>query len=208
MKPSNKKPQSDMMSAIYGMDDSPRGKLLSAAAKLFRDQGFDRTTVRDIARDVGIQSGSLFHHFPSKEGILYAVMEEVIRFNTARLQEAIAGADCAVARLTALVRTELQFIIGDTREAMAVMVHEWRCLSSDKQQAALALREEYENIWLAVLNELQEQGRIDTKPFILRRLITGMTSWTSAWFDQAGDLTLDELANIIVDRIVVKGNNE
>ena len=63
---------------VNGMDASPRGKMLSAAARLFRDQGFERTTVRDIARETGIQSGSLFHHFPSKEDILFAVMVEGI----------------------------------------------------------------------------------------------------------------------------------
>src|SRR5690606_31252012 len=108
---------------INGMDDSPRGKLLSAAARLFRDKGFDRTTVRDIAREVGIQSGSIFHHFPTKEDILFAVMVEVIRFNTERLRSALAGADTAVEQLLALVRGELQSIIGDTREAMSVLVY-------------------------------------------------------------------------------------
>ncbi|MGB2249103.1 MAG: TetR/AcrR family transcriptional regulator, partial [Alcanivorax sediminis] len=100
--------------AINGIDDSPRGRLLSAAAHLFRDKGFDRTTVRDIAASVGIQSGSIFHHFKSKEDILYAVMEEVIHFNTARLQKAVAGEVTAEGRLRALIREELQSIVGDT----------------------------------------------------------------------------------------------
>ncbi len=186
---------------MHGMDESPRGKLLSAAARLFRDQGFDRTTVRDIAREVGLQSGSLFHHFATKEEILHAVMVEVIRFNTHRLQEAIQGIDCPRAKLVALVRNELQFIVGDTREAMTVLVYEWRCLSPENQKATLALRAEYEAIWLDVLEELAAKGLITEQPFILRRLITGMTSWTNAWFDQAGDLTLDELTDIIVKRI-------
>lgn len=186
---------------MHGMDDSPRGKLLSAAARLFRDQGFERTTVRDIAREVGLQSGSLFHHFATKEEILHAVMVEVIGFNTHRLRQAIEGVGCPRAKLVALVRSELQFIIGDTREAMTVLVYEWRCLSLEKQEATLALRAEYEAIWLEVLDELAAKGLIAERPFILRRLITGMTSWTNAWFDQAGDLTLDELTDIIVKRI-------
>lgn len=186
---------------MHGMDDSPRGKLLSAAARLFRDQGFERTTVRDIAREVGLQSGSLFHHFATKEDILHGVMIEVIGFNTHRLRQTLEGIECPRAKLVALVRSELQFIVGDTREAMTVLVYEWRCLSPEKQNATLALRAEYEAIWLAVLEELAEQQLIDEKPFILRRLITGMTSWTNAWFDQAGNLTLDELAEVIVRRI-------
>lgn len=196
----SKAPQGEVM---HGMDDSPRGKLLSAAARLFRDQGFERTTVRDIAREVGLQSGSLFHHFATKEDILHGVMVGVIRYNTRRLQEAVAGIECPRAKLVALVRSELQFIVGDTREAMTVLVYEWRCLSPEKQEATLALRAEYEAIWLEVLQELATQGLIAEKPFVLRRLITGMTSWTNAWFDQAGDLTLDKLAEIIVKRICV-----
>jgi len=183
---------------VYGMDDSPRGKLLSAAARLFRDQGFDRTTVRDIAREVGLQSGSIFHHFATKEDILHAVMEEVIAFNTARLREALVGLTCPTEKLRALVRSELQFIVGDTREAMTVLVYEWRCLSPEKQRATLALRDKYEQIWLTVLEELAQTGCVSTQPFVARRLITGMTSWTNAWFDQAGDFTLDDLADVIV----------
>lgn len=187
---------------VNGMDDSPRGKLLSAAARLFRDQGFDRTTVRDIARETGIQSGSLFHHFPSKEDILFAVMVEVIRFNTERLRLAIAGKDDPVEALRALVSAELQSIIGDTQEAMTVMVYEWRCLTPEHQQEALALRAVYEDIWLAVLERLKVLGRLSGDVFVMRRLIAGMTSWTGTWFDSPGNLTPAQLADIIVARVV------
>ncbi|MZR62176.1 TetR/AcrR family transcriptional regulator [Alcanivorax sp. DP30] len=188
--------------AINGIDDSPRGRLLSAAAHLFRDKGFDRTTVRDIAASVGIQSGSIFHHFKSKEDILYAVMEEVIHFNTARLEQAVAAESTAEGRLRALIRAELQSIVGDTAEAMTVMVTEWRCLSEDKQRKALALRSIYEQLWLDALNELHAQGAMKTDPFIMRRLLTGMTGWAPNWFDRDGPMTLDDLAEIILARVI------
>ena len=187
---------------VNGMDDTPRGKLLSAAARLFRDQGFDRTTVRDIAREVGIQSGSLFHHFPTKEDILFAVMVEVIRFNTQRLQSALAGKSDPVEKLRALIRAELQTIIGDTREAMSVLVYEWRCLSADHQREALALRDVYEQLWMDVLESLRSMGRLSADAFITRRLITGKTSWSSNWFDAHGSLTIDQLTDIILDRVI------
>lgn len=188
--------------AIHGIDDSPRGRLLSAAAHLFRDKGFDRTTVRDIAAAVGIQSGSIFHHFKSKEEILYAVMEEVIHFNTARLQAAVAGESTAEGQLRALIRAELQAIVGDTSEAMTVMVTEWRCLSEEKQRKALALRSIYEQLWLDALSALHEQGAMKTDPFIMRRLLTGMTGWTPNWFDRDGPLSLDGLADIMLARVI------
>lgn len=187
---------------VNGMDDSPRGKLLSAAARLFRDQGFDRTTVRDIAREVGILSGSLFHHFPTKEDILFAVMVEVIRFNTERLRAAIAGKADPAEQLRALIRAELQSIIGDTREAMSVLVYEWRCLTPGHQQETLALRAIYEQLWMDALEALRRAGRLQADAFIARRLITGMTSWSSNWFDAHGSLTIDQLTDIILDRVI------
>ena len=187
---------------VNGMDESPRGKLLSAAARLFRSHGFDRTTVRDIAREVGIQSGSLFHHFPTKEDILFAVMVEVIRFNTARLQGAIEGLSEPVAQLRALVRSELQSIVGDTGEAMSVLVYEWRCLSEVHQRETLALRAVYEQLWLTVLEQLRAAGRLHDDAALVRRLITGMTSWASNWFDADGDLTIDQLTDVIVVRVI------
>ncbi|MCW8978209.1 MAG: TetR/AcrR family transcriptional regulator, partial [Marinobacter sp.] len=63
--------------------EGARGRLLTEAARLFREKGYERTTVRDLAAAVGIQSGSLFHHFRTKEEILKAVMVETIRLNTA-----------------------------------------------------------------------------------------------------------------------------
>lgn len=185
-------------SIVKGMDNTPRGKLLSGAARLFREKGFDRTTVRDIAREVGLQSGSIFHHFTTKEDILFAVVSEVIRFNTARLEKAIQGIEKPVDRLRALILEELQSIVGDTREAMSVLVYEWRCLSTERQTEALALRAVYESLWLDTLQALHAEGAFTDDPFIIRRLITGMTSWSNTWFDPDGNLTMEDLVDIIV----------
>lgn len=194
--------QQQRHTTVNGMDETPRGRLLSAAARLFRTQGFDRTTVRDIAREVGIQSGSLFHHFSTKEDILFAVTVEVIRFNTARLQAATAGLAEPVAQLQALVRSELQSIVGDTGEAMSVLVYEWRCLSEAHQREALALRAVYEQLWLDVLERLRAAGHFSADARLVRRLITGMTGWARNWFDADGDLTIEQLADVIVARVV------
>lgn len=183
---------------VNGMDDSPRGKLLSAAARLFREQGYERTTVRDIAALVGIQSGSLFHHFASKEEILKAVMIDVIRFNTARLQAAVDGAPDTRAKLQALIDCELQSIVGDTREAMAVLVYSWDGLSPANQAEVLALRAVYEEIWLAVLRAARAEGLVDVDPFVLRRLLTGAISWSGTWFDPKGSMPLAELAATVL----------
>lgn len=182
-----------------GLDDSPRGRVLRAAAHLFRSQGYERTTVRDLARVVGIQSGSLFHHFKSKEDILLAVMEEGIRFNLERMREAYeAGADPRQ-QLRNLIRAELESIMGETGDAMTVLVYEWGAVSADKQRELLALREQYEAYWLLALKEARARGLLRHDPFITRRLLAGAVNWTRNWYNPKGPVTLEQLTDQVLE---------
>lgn len=174
--------------------DSARGKLLQVAAHLFRNKGYERTTVRDLAGAVGIQSGSIFHHFKSKDEILRAVMEETVRYNTALMRASLAEAGTLRERLLALIRCELQSIMGGSGEAMAVLVYEWRSLSAEGQAKVLALRDIYEDIWLQVLGEAKAAGFIRGDVFITRRFLTGALSWTITWFRADGSMSVDQLA--------------
>src|SRR5271155_6200992 len=66
--------------------------IVSAAAKVFRTKGYHAATVRDIADEVGILKGSLYHHFDSKEDLLYLVVKEPIAQMFRTISE-IAAAD-------------------------------------------------------------------------------------------------------------------
>jgi AcrR family transcriptional regulator len=174
---------------------SPRGLLLQTAAHLFRSKGFDRTTVRDLARAVGIQSGSIFHHFKSKDEILRSVMEQTMVYNTALMRAELAQVSGVRERVLALIRCELQSIMGGTGEAMAVLVYEWRSLSADGQAQVRALRDLYEQLWLQVLGEARDAGLINGDVAITRRFLTGALSWTTTWFKPQGSLSLEQLAD-------------
>ncbi|GAA3916717.1 TetR/AcrR family transcriptional regulator [Litoribacillus peritrichatus] len=173
---------------------SAKGRLIQAAARLFRDKGYERTTVRDLAAEVGILSGSLFHHFKNKERILRAVMEEAILLNTETMRAALAQALTPEDKVLALIKCELASILGDTGAAMTVLVFEWRSLNEDSQQHILGLRDIYETLWMDALKEAKEANLVVIDPFILRRLLTGALSWTVNWYEQDGKMDLDELA--------------
>ncbi len=184
--------------------DSARGRLLIKAAHLFKVKGYERTTVRDLASEVGIQSGSIFHHFKTKELILKAVMDEAIRYNTALMLDAVAKASNPREQLLALIRCELNSITGFTGEAMSVLVYEWRSLSEGSQADILTLRGIYEAIWMDALNAAKAEGMIQGDTFILRRFLTGALSWSTTWFNPDGGMTMDELAEQAL-LLVVKG---
>lgn len=173
---------------------SAKGRLMRAAAHLFKTKGYERTTVRELGAAVGIQSGSLFHHFKSKEDILLGVMEETIIINMARMHEALSNADNSENSLLALIQCELDSVHTDTGEAMSVLVYEWRSLKQDKQKYILQLRDEYETLWLNTIKQSIAEGKIDQDPFILRRLLAGAIGWTTTWYRPDGDLSLEALA--------------
>lgn len=173
---------------------SAKGRLLVQAAKLFREKGYERTTVRDLAAAVGIQSGSIFHHFKTKEDILKGVMQEVIIYNTHLMQSKLSEAKTPKEEVLALISCELESIIGQTGDAMSVLVYEWRSLSKENQEDILRLRDEYEKIWMNSLDKAKQEGQINADTFVLRRFLTGALSWTTTWFKPDGDYSIEALA--------------
>ncbi|HYX37632.1 MAG TPA: TetR/AcrR family transcriptional regulator [Oligoflexus sp.] len=174
--------------------ESPRGRIIHESSKLFAERGFEKTTVRDIAAAVGIQSGSLFHHFKVKEDILKAIMEEAVRVCIARQEEAVAGVQTPHEKLRMLIRSELETIHGPTGRSMSILVMEWRSISESNQRELLTLREHYERFWFQVLEENAEALAIDDV-VLLRRLLSGSLSWSTYWYRNDGDTNLDQLAD-------------
>lgn len=169
--------------------DKPRDRLLAAAARLFRRQGYATTTVREIGAEVGILSGSLFHHVRSKEEMLFAVMERVIAAMLADLRAELSHAEGGEARLRALIAVELTYLHGPAADATAVLFHEWRALSADRQAVLLDGRGAYFALWDQVLAEAG--GAMD--PAVLRQFLHGALAWTSFWYRPGGALDLDGL---------------
>ena len=176
------------------LDDSPRGRVLRAAAHLFRVNGYEGTTVREIASLVGIQSGSLFHHFKSKEEILFTVMKEVIEYTSAKQNDAIGQVSSDREKLKALIISELYAINGVTCDAMTVLVFEWGALSRAHQHDLLELRTAYENTWVDILQHLKQETGYVQSAHVWRKFLVGSIAWTVTWFKKDRSLTLEDLA--------------
>ena len=178
-------------------DDSPRGRLLHGAAYLFHHPGYAPPPARELPQCTGIPSGTLFHHLQSKDDILAHVMEQTIIYNLARLNDAATQYTDPEQQLRALIKAELISITGDTGAAMAVLVYEWFALSKEKQDYLLKMRNEYEQIWLDVIEKLRTQGKVKHDAFIWRRLIGGAISWTVTWYKSEGKVKIDELTEMV-----------
>ena len=175
--------------------DSAKGKLLREASRLFKEKGFAKTTVRDIASAVGILSGSIFHHFPNKEDILRCAMEETIRISLSRLKTELAGVETVEAQIKTLIRCELDAIYGRHGQDFTILVSEWRSLKEENQQKVLKFRELYESLWHQVFNDAKAQGLSPLGGLILRGFVRGALIDTINWYKPEGELSLEDLAD-------------
>jgi AcrR family transcriptional regulator len=177
-------------------------RILTAAAKLFRARGFARCTVRELADEVGILSGSLFHHVKSKDEILFAVMQEVITDMDTVLEATLAAAPDTTGSVRALIRTQLGFIHGPQGDATAVLVYEWHALSPAGQSRLLAQRKRYFARWEEVLEHAHTEGLLKGDPQALRQLVHGALVWTVNWYDPNGPMDLDALTETVLEMVL------
>ncbi|MTD33896.1 TetR family transcriptional regulator [Paludibacterium sp. dN 18-1] len=185
-------------------ENSRRMELIRAAARLFRDQGYERTTVRDTGNAVGLQSGSLFYHFRTKEEILVAVMALGITATTEQLAEAIASVHTPREKLAALFHVHLNSLLGDNQHALEVMLYEWRSVSDAAKPGLIVLRDRYEALWQTVLDEAAADGLVKPDTRLLRRTLLGSLHWSVQWFRSNGELNVNELADRMLALVLLK----
>ena len=187
---------------------SAKNTLLAAAAALFREKGYDRTTVRDLAKAVGLQSGSLFYHFRNKEEILTEVMRDGILAVTEAVTNAIDNRQPPVQQLQAMAQAHLEMLLGPSQDALAVMLYEWRSLPADARAGILQLRNTYENLWSEKMQLAADNGQILGDVGSKRRFLLGALNWSSNWFSPDGELTVSDLAHEAITMIVSAGTEE
>lgn len=174
--------------------DSLRGELIKKSAYLFRTQGYDNTTVRDIAAAAGIHSGSWFYHFKTKQDILAAVMEQGMSQSLASL-EAIALHTLAPREaLLRLVEVHLQTLLAPNHDFIPVLLYEWRSLDAASRERIIELKDRYEAIWDGVIKALYASGDWAMPGRFDRLLMFGALNWTAQWYRRGAGTSLEELA--------------
>ena len=122
-----------------------RAKLLSVSARLFAKGGFEATSMRDIAGEVGMLAGSMYYHFPSKNDLIAAVYEAGVAEIGAAVDEALERARGPWPRLEAGCVAHLEMLHGQIRRTLAVMTRRSQGrLESRLKRRLVTLRDGYE----------------------------------------------------------------
>jgi AcrR family transcriptional regulator len=169
--------------------------IVAAAAKVFRTKGYHAATVRDIADEVGLLKGSLYHHFESKEALLYLVVKEPI----ARMYETIA----AIADTDLTATEKLRRAIAAHLEAFDRHYPHLFVYLRERESVKVRFREmigfspkDYERCWQQILREGVKNGefRRDLDIQVTSYGLLGMLNWAYKWYDPQGRLGIGEVA--------------
>lgn len=176
-------------------DAGRRGQLIRESARLFREKGYDATSVRDIAAATGLQSGSWVYHFKTKQDILAAVMEEGLQQALERI-EAIAREQLPPREhFRALVRTHLDTLLGPGQDFIPVLLYDWRSLDGRGRDRAIALQKRYEQVWDEVIRKLQRSGEWTMPTRVDHLLMFGALNWIVQWYRPRGPLSVAQLVD-------------
>ncbi|SHN38528.1 DNA-binding transcriptional regulator, AcrR family [Duganella sacchari] len=171
-----------------------RAELIEKSAQLFRTKGYDNTTVRDIAAATGIQAGSWFYHFKTKQEILAAIMEQGMQRSLAQIEEIAAQQLPPGAMLQRLVETHLHTLLAPDHHFIAVLLYEWRSLDEASRARIVALKDQYEAVWDRAIAALHHSGDWSTPSQFDRLLIFGALNWTVQWYKPGNGADVQELA--------------
>jgi AcrR family transcriptional regulator len=197
---------------VAGQANSRRDELLELAAVMFAERGLRATTVRDIADGAGILSGSLYHHFASKEEMVDELLRGFLDWLFERYHEIVDSEPNPLERLKGLFMTSFEAI--EHRHAQVVIYQdEAKRLNPLPQFGFLNERNrEQRTMWLDLLKQGVAEGcfRPDLEPDLVYRFIRD-TTWVSVqWYQPGGPLTAEQVGRqylaIVLGGITTEGD--
>lgn len=168
--------------------------LLSTAARVFADQGYHATTMRDLARATGMSLAGMYYYVQGKDELLFFIQERCF-------QQVLAGANAAVAegtvpadRVTRFIQHHLGFFASHMSE-MKVLSHEAKSLTGPGLDKINRLKRRYVDLLARLIADLDTDGDGRPDPRIAAYGLFGMMNWIYTWYDPKGPVSPETLAD-------------
>jgi AcrR family transcriptional regulator len=185
-----------------------RQRILDAAAEVLAERGYADARLTDIAGRAGMQAGSLYYHFASREELVGEILRLGIETSWGLVATAVGRLPATatpVDRLAAAIRAHTRSIVGISTYASA----QARIVGQLPNDLARAHRKDmraYGAYWHDLFRAAQEAGQVagDVDLFVVRMLAFGAMNWTSEWFMARDEASVDRLADQAV-RVLLHG---
>ena len=177
--------------------DRTRARLIEVAKRLYQEHGSEHVTVRRIAAAAKIEAGSIYYHFSSRDEIMRAVLESGVGDARGEVMQAIAEAgpqSSPLDRLRAALGAHLKYTL---REHFSSRLKSIRRLPKRLRDRHMQQEREYAAIFAGLLEEAHKKGLLQPgfDLSVVRMLVLGALTWVAEWYDPAGPMTPDDLAD-------------
>ena len=182
---------------------SRREQIFEVAQQLFRSNGYNATSIRHLAREIGIEPASIYSHVSSKEEILSSICFGMADAFFEALDKAREqAANNPEAQLIAAIKGHIN-VITQHINASAVFLHDWQYLSSEKLARFKAQRERYENAFQAIVHEGVEAGQFKpyNEKFTVLTILSAL-NWTFEWYKPDGPMSPDDIGTYLADMLL------
>ncbi|HTW17407.1 MAG TPA: TetR/AcrR family transcriptional regulator [Nocardioides sp.] len=182
-----------------GRPGHDQAAVLGTAIDLFIRQGYDATSMADLAAALGLSKSSLYHHVPSKERLLELALDEALGELTAVVEAATAegAAGTSYERLRRVVEDGVRLLV-DHQPAVTLLLRVHG--NTDVERAALERRRWVDDRLADLVAAAVAEGalRADLDPGLVSRLLFGMVNSLVEWYDVDGPVDVDQLAAAVV----------
>lgn len=172
--------------------------MLRRAIDLFNRQGYDATSVGDVADELGLTKSAIYHHVPSKEHLLSAALDEALDALDAGINDAVATGSGAYETLRTAVQQSVVILIEHLPAVTLLLrVHG----NSPVELAALERRRALDERLAALVAAAVAEGglRADMPPDLISRLLFGMVNSLTEWYRPGGAVDATVLGRSIAD---------
>ncbi|HEX7786188.1 MAG TPA: TetR/AcrR family transcriptional regulator [Methylomirabilota bacterium] len=171
-----------------------RAQILRAAADLFRERGYQASTVDHIAARLGMSKASLYTHFRAKDEMLAAISRETIEAFTRDLGLVLASRLGAEEKLRTVVRQHVQFVIAN-RSFLTVFFGEEANLPARAVRSLAAQKDRYDKGVERIVEEGIRSGVFrEMSPRLVVFALLGMVNWVHKWYNPRGRWGAEEIS--------------
>ena len=179
-------------------------EIYQVIARLFAYRGYHSTSMREIARELGMNQSSLYHYFASKQDILFTLMNDAMDDVLAILEEISTTDLLPEDRLNRVLSFYTQYYAGD-QERLILLINEMNSLNEEYRSILVGKQRRYVQLIKSILEELAAQDKIkQIDPAIATFAFFGMVHYTIKWYHKDGPVALEQLADAFVE-IFTKG---
>jgi AcrR family transcriptional regulator len=179
---------------IDAKSTGPRDKVYEIAAEVFHRQGYDNTSMSDIAEAVGLTKAGLYHHVSSKESLLATILEDGMDMTEAYVVEPLATIADPLVRLRKLIELHLMLLLEGRKLAVTGLLHECQSLAADDRMRINRRKKQYVGLVADVIRDVVENcGGRPLDPKVAALALLGMLNWTYQWYKPSGTVTPDEV---------------